>query len=36
MFEYEKYTPFIWSAYGITAIVFALLFVWAIRSGPKL
>jgi|GEM_PF-6944172 len=35
MFEFEQFTPFIWSAYAVTGIVFLGLFIWARRKGPK-
>ena len=35
MFEFGKHAPFIWSAYGITAVALALLVAWLIWDGKR-
>ncbi len=33
MLEFGKYAPFIWAAYGVSAVTIVLLILWA--KGPK-
>lgn len=33
--EFDKYAPFIWSAYGISALVLALLVIHNLRGRKK-